>query len=127
MHNMRATAADTLSAGASTALERPLFHFTPRFGWTNDPNGLNWQQKPNGDIVQHLYYQANPNSTASPWNAKAGPAMCPAWWGHAISTFGKPGDLVRWTEVRSFNTSLLLRLVLRNKDDHNRSILLGVY
>ena len=50
-----------------------------------------------GEIVQHLYYQANPNSTASPWGG--GPAMCPAWWGHAVSTFGSAGDLVRWTEV----------------------------
>ena len=49
--------------------------------------------------MQHLYYQANPNSTGSPWSG--GPANCPAWWGHATSTFGEPGDLVEWTEVEA--------------------------
>lgn len=87
--------------GASRAEDytppRPKFHFTPRFGWTNDPNGMNWAPNSKGKIVQHLYYQANPNSTSPPWSG--GPANCPAWWGHATSTFGEPGDLVRWTEV----------------------------
>ena len=44
---------------------------------TNDPNGLNWAKNAEGKIVQHLYYQANPNSTGSPWSG--GPANDPAW------------------------------------------------
>ena len=71
---------------------RPKFHFTPRFGWTNDPNGLNFAPGSGGKLLQHLYYQANPNSTGSPWSG--GPANCPAWWGHATSTFGQPGALM---------------------------------
>ena len=49
--------------------------------------------------MQHMYYQANPNSTEAPWSGS--PANCPAWWGHAVSTFGQPGDLVEWTEVEA--------------------------
>ena len=86
-----ATAGDGAHASAA-ASRRPLYHFTPRFGWTNDPNGLNWARDARGEVVQHLYYQANPNSTGSPWSG--GPANCPAWWGHATSS-----DLVHWTEV----------------------------
>ena len=60
-------------------------------GWTNDPNGLNWVRDPaSGKVTNHLYYQANPNSTAPPWNAP----WAPAYWGHATSP-----DLVTWTEV----------------------------
>eukprot|EP00040_Diaphanoeca_grandis_P044322 m.270619 g.270619 ORF g.270619 m.270619 type:complete len:181 (-) comp90792_c0_seq1:1084-1626(-) len=70
--------------------DRPKFHFTPRFGWTNDPNGLNFAKGSDGNIVQHLFYQANPNSTSPPWSAP----WAPAYWGHATSP-----DLVHWTEV----------------------------
>ena len=45
----------TLAAAA--APERPLYHFTPRFGWTNDPNGLNFAPDSEGRIVQHLCKQ----------------------------------------------------------------------
>jgi len=75
------TQADSM-LGAENLYREPLraqFHFSPRRGWNNDPNGMVWSQ---GEF--HLYFQLNPYG----WN----------WgnmhWGHAVSR-----DLVHWEEL----------------------------
>lgn len=58
---------------------RPSIHFTPEYGWMNDPNGLVY-----ADGLYHLYFQYNPVNTS--WNN-----MC---WGHAVSK-----NLLFWKEM----------------------------
>lgn len=57
---------------------RGQFHFSSRYGWMNDPNGLHYH-----DGLYHFCYQHNPHGLA--WDTMH--------WGHATSP-----DLVHWTQ-----------------------------
>ena len=64
------------------SINRPVLHFTPPYGWMNDPNGL-WYD---GELGKwHMYYQYNPNGTV--WSL-------PLYWGHATST-----DALNWEDT----------------------------
>jgi fructan beta-fructosidase len=65
----------------ATAYDEPFrgqFHFSPRAGWMNDPNGMVYYRG-----TYHLFFQHNPHGLA--WDTMH--------WGHATSP-----DLVHWTQ-----------------------------
>lgn len=63
--------------------KRPKWHYKPKRGWVNDPNGLVWFQG-----YYHVFYQHMPT-----WEAP-GPGCEPMHWGHA-----RTKDFLTWEEL----------------------------
>ena len=70
---------DTFDSTNRETRWRPEYHFTPAYGWMNDPNGMVYD---NGEW--HLFFQYNPYASIH-GNMH---------WGHAVSK-----DLIHWEEL----------------------------
>ena len=64
---------------------RPQFHYSPKRGWMNDPNGLVYYGGEYHLFYQHYPYSSWPTSPTADWRSH---------WGHAVSK-----DLVHWQEL----------------------------
>ncbi|WP_429452871.1 hypothetical protein [Paraburkholderia sp. 40] len=74
----------------TTFAQRPVYHFTPKFGWVNDPNGLIEK-----DGIYHLFYQYYGGGWALQDGRFKDPLQWgPMHWGHATST-----DLIHWHQL----------------------------
>jgi sucrose-6-phosphate hydrolase SacC (GH32 family) len=78
-HPIRQSNEDTNAGPLYKEKQRGQFHFSPKRGWTNDPNGLVYY---NGEY--HLFFQHNPYGVL--WGNMH--------WGHAVSK-----DLIHWEEL----------------------------
>lgn len=67
------------SSDLDKLLYRPFLHFTPTYGWMNDPNGLVYH-----DGIYEMYYQHNPKGLE--WNCMT--------WGHA-----RGSNLMQWEDL----------------------------
>ena len=67
---------EELNDGLVSDEARPAFHFSPRIGWLNDPNGFSYYGG-----KYHLFYQYHPFTLY--WG--------PMHWGHAVSS-----DMISW-------------------------------
>lgn len=78
-HPIKQSNEDTNAGTLYAEKLRGQFHFSPKRGWTNDPNGLVYY---NGEY--HLFFQHNPYGVN--WGNMH--------WGHAVSK-----DLLHWQEL----------------------------
>ncbi|MBQ2725290.1 MAG: glycoside hydrolase family 32 protein [Clostridia bacterium] len=76
---------DTPEPNGTGEAFRPILHFTPVYGWHNDPNGLLKYTSPvTGKTTWHMFYQLNPYDWI--WGNMH--------WGHAVSE-----DLFHWQHL----------------------------
>lgn len=111
------TAAPRDAATHYTERLRPQFHFSPRTGWLNDPNGMVYH---NGEY--HLFFQHN----------ALGKVIANQSWGHAVSR-----DLFTWKELpvvlepysfskgRSYSGSAVIDR--QNRAGYGRDALIAIY